>query len=291
VSADASAGIEDFDSEAVAEIRSRLASVKQHGIRIGFAIESGSRAWGFPSPDSDYDCRFVYVRPVADHIGLVSHRDVIEFPIVGDIDTGGWDLRKALLLALKGNAVVVEWVKSPIAYEEEPGFRSRLSSVLDEIMLPQKVALHYVGLLRSHWQMHGDGPIKLKKLLYAIRPAIALEWMRSNEFQKLPPMNMMQCLAAVTIDEGLRKAIHELVIVKSQTREMGEGLPPSVSNPFSRHQLSVIRTSPSESNLVRKRTVEHNTLLTYFISKKSGERSVELCRPCYRCHEGRFALC
>lgn len=232
MSADASAGIEDFDSEAVAEIRSRLASVKQHGIRIGFAIESGSRAWGFPSPDSDYDCRFVYVRPVADHIGLVSHRDVIEFPIVGDIDTGGWDLRKALLLALKGNAVVVEWVKSPIAYEEEPGFRSRLSSVLDEIMLPQKIALHYVGLLRSHWQMHGDGPIKLKKLLYAIRPAIALEWMRSNEFQKLPPMNMMQCLAAVTIDETLRKAIHELVIVKGQTREMGEGLPPECIQSF-----------------------------------------------------------
>lgn len=226
MSADTSTGIEDFDLEAVAEIRSRLASVKQQGIRLGFAIESGSRAWGFPSPDSDYDCRFVYVRPVADHIGLVLNRDVIEFPIVGDIDTGGWDLRKALLLALKGNAVLVEWVKSPIAYEEEPGFRGRLSEVLDEIMVPQKVALHYVGLLRSHWQAHGDGPIKLKKLLYAIRPAIALEWMRSNGFQKLPPMNMMQCLAAVTIDEELRKAIHDLVIVKGQTREMGEGMPP-----------------------------------------------------------------
>ena len=91
-------------------------------------------------------------------------------------------------------------------------------------MLPPKVALHYVGLLRSHWQTHGDGPIKLKKLLYAIRPAIALEWMHSNGFQKLPPMNMMQCLAAVTIDEDFRKAIHELVIVKGRTREMGEGL-------------------------------------------------------------------
>lgn len=226
MSVDTSIGINDFDPEAVAEIRSRLASVKQQGIRIGFAIESGSRAWGFPSPDSDYDCRFIYVRPVSDHIGLALHRDVIEFPIVGDIDTGGWDLRKALLLALKGNAVLVEWVKSPMAYEEEAGFRRRLSEVLDEIMVPQKVALHYVGLLRRHWHEHGGGPIKLKKLLYAVRPAIALEWMQSNGFQRLPPMNMMQCLDAVSIDEELRKAIHDLVIVKGQTREMGEGMPP-----------------------------------------------------------------
>ncbi|MFW8587429.1 DNA polymerase beta superfamily protein [Rhizobium beringeri] len=122
-------GIEGFDPEAVTEIRSRLASVREQGIRIGFAIESGSRAWGFPSPDSDYDCRFVYIRPVEHHLALVSARDVIEFPIIGDIDTGGWDLRKALRLALKGNAVVVEWLKSPIAYEEEAGFRSRLGRV------------------------------------------------------------------------------------------------------------------------------------------------------------------
>lgn len=109
-------------------------------MRIGFAIESGSRAWGFPSPDSDYDCRFVYVRPVADHIALDMARDVIEFPIVGLIDTGGWDLRKALHLALSGNAVIVEWLKSPLVYEEEPGFRARMAALLDEIMEPRRVA-------------------------------------------------------------------------------------------------------------------------------------------------------
>ncbi|MBB4238772.1 nucleotidyltransferase domain-containing protein [Rhizobium esperanzae] len=228
----ADGGIDGFDPEAVKEIRSRLASVREQGIHIGFAIESGSRAWGFPSPDSDYDCRFVYIRPVTHHLALAAARDVIEFPIIGDIDTGGWDLRKALLLALKGNAVVVEWLKSPIVYEEEAGFRSRLGELLDLIMVPEKVAAHYVGLMRQHFQSQGEGAIKLKKLLYTVRPAIALEWMRQRSFHVLPPMNMLECLEAISIAPDLRTAILDLVHVKKQTREMGEGLPPTLVQSF-----------------------------------------------------------
>ncbi|PDT30458.1 nucleotidyltransferase [Rhizobium sp. L9] len=222
----ATGGLDGFDPGAVTEIRSRLASVREQGIRIGLAVESGSRAWGFPSPDSDYDCRFIYIRPVEHHLALVSARDVIEFPIVGDIDTGGWDLRKALRLALKGNAVVVEWLKSPIVYEEEAGFRLRLGALLDLIMAPEKVAAHYVGLMRQHFQGHGEETIRLKKLLYAVRPAIALEWMRQSSFRALPPMNMLECLGAISIAPEVRAAILDLVHVKKQTREMGEGLPP-----------------------------------------------------------------
>jgi predicted nucleotidyltransferase len=219
-------GLDSFDPQAVAEIRTRLDSVRAAGVRIGFAIESGSRAWGFPSPDSDYDCRFVYIRPTRDHLHLVPYRDVIEFPIVGDIDTGGWDLRKALLLALKGNAVLVEWIKSPIVYEEEPGFRARLSVLLGEIMLPSKVAEHYIGLLRQQWQPVDPAGAKLKKLLYAVRPAVALEWMRQTGFSRLPPMNLIECLAETDIEPSLKTAILDLIEVKKLTREMGEGAVP-----------------------------------------------------------------
>ncbi|MBY5902869.1 nucleotidyltransferase domain-containing protein [Rhizobium leguminosarum] len=232
ISVHADGGIDGFDPEAVTEIRSRLASVREQGIRIGFAIESGSRAWGFPSPDSDYDCRFVFIRPVEHHLALVSARDVIEFPIIGDIDTGGWDLRKALRLALKGNAVVVEWLKSPIAYEEEAGFRSRLGAFLDRVMVPEKVAAHYVGLMRRHFQSHGEDVIKLKTLLYALRPAIALEWMRQRSYRVLPPMNMLECLETISVAPELRAAILDLVHVKKQTREMGVGLPPALVQVF-----------------------------------------------------------
>ncbi|NLR99149.1 nucleotidyltransferase [Rhizobium sp. P38BS-XIX] len=224
--------MEGFAPKAVAEIRLRLAAVKAEGVRIGFAIESGSRAWGFPSPDSDYDCRFVYVRSQRDHLTLFSHRDVIEFPIVDDIDTGGWDLRKALLLALKGNAVLVEWLKSPIVYEEEAGFRDRLGALLEVIMVPEKVAQHYIGLMKQHQPENAGAPLRLKKLLYAIRPATALEWMRQTNFAKLPPMNMLECLAAIDIADDVRASILQLVSVKKETREMGEGVPPSSLTEF-----------------------------------------------------------
>lgn len=215
--------LNEFDPLAVAEIRKRLESVRASGVRIAFAIESGSRAWGFPSPDSDYDCRFLYVRSRNDCLSLFPKRDVIEFPIIGDIDAGGWDLRKALLLALKGNAVLVEWVTSPIAYEEEPGFRDRLKSLLDDIMVPRKVALHYVGLLHRHAPSDGFANSKLKKLLYSVRPAIALQWMRQRDFGALPPMNMMECLEGCEVPDEQRQAILDLVALKRVTREMGEG--------------------------------------------------------------------
>jgi uncharacterized protein len=257
-------GLDGFDPQAVAEINTRLDSIRAEGLRIGFAIESGSRAWGFPSPDSDYDCRFVYIRPIRDHLHLVPYRDVIEFPIVGDIDTGGWDLRKALLLALKGNAVLVEWLKSPIVYEEEPGFRSRLAELLDEIMQPRKVATHYVGLLRQQWQPVDPDGVKLKKLLYAVRPAVALEWMRQTSFSKLPPMNMIECLAAIDIGPAIRAAILDLIEVKKITREMGEGVVPDEIARFVGRTMDVFAEHSMKSRRDMEREKEVHRLADQF---------------------------
>ncbi|QND51113.1 nucleotidyltransferase [Phyllobacterium sp. 628] len=219
----------DFSADAVAEIRKRLDEVERSGVLIAFAIESGSRAWGFPSPDSDYDCRFIYIRPVADHLRLEAVRDVIEFPIVGDIDTGGWDLKKALHLALGGNAVVVEWAKSPITYQEDSRFRQRLLALLDEIVEPRKVSRHYLGLARSHLTRVGrlNAEVKLKKLFYLIRPIVALDWMEQHEFQNLPPMNLLECLSGLRLDDGAKRDILQLIDKKKETREMGEGNVPA----------------------------------------------------------------
>ena len=113
-----------MDDTIVAEIRSRLKSLEaQERVTIPLAIESGSTAWGFPSPDSDYDCRFVYVRPLAETFTLFPRRDVIEEPLTEVFDINGWELSKALRLMLAGNAVIVEWLRSNFAYQENGEFR------------------------------------------------------------------------------------------------------------------------------------------------------------------------
>ena len=102
-----------------AEILTRMHNAeKEHGVRILLAVESGSRAWGFESPNSDFDARFIYVHPRDWYlsVGLEEQRDVIEYPIVDDIDLNGWDLRKALRLFWKSNPAFVEWIQSPIVY-------------------------------------------------------------------------------------------------------------------------------------------------------------------------------
>jgi len=230
----------------VASIRVRLDAVRSSGVRVLFAIESGSRAWGFPSPDSDYDCRFVYARPPRHHLVLEQARDVIEFPIEGEVDVGGWDLRKALLLALAGNAVVVEWARSRIAYEEVEGFRDRFIVVLDKIVDPAKVAKHYLGLAQSTKARLGsfNGDVKLKRVFYLLRPLIALDWMEHHQFSCLPPMNMMDSLAQAKIASDVVAQITELVEVKAKTRELGVGpIPAAIARycdeRYAHHELNM----------------------------------------------------
>ena len=113
-----------FDPAVVAAIDAQLPRRRdEHHATVLLAVESGSRAWGFPSPDSDYDCRFIYVRRRDDYLALWPQRDVIEFPTDAVLDVNGWDLGKALRLLLKGNAVVIEWLTSPFVYAGDARFR------------------------------------------------------------------------------------------------------------------------------------------------------------------------
>src|SRR5215475_7651562 len=98
-----------------AEIGRKLDAVERdHHVAIMLAIESGSRAWGFPSLDSDYDVRFIYVHPSDAYLSVAAPQEVIECGIEGVLDIGGWDLRKALRLLVKSNAVLLEWLVSPV---------------------------------------------------------------------------------------------------------------------------------------------------------------------------------
>ncbi|XWN30900.1 MAG: nucleotidyltransferase domain-containing protein [Devosia sp.] len=141
------------------------------GLRILFAVESGSRAWGFPSPDSDYDVRFVYARPVDWYLSITPGRDVVELPLEGDLDINGWDVRKALSLILKPNPVLLEWLSSPIRYIWDEAVCARLIAFSNTIAHNRACLHHYIGLGENTFRARfGDRKeVSLKK--YFLPPA------------------------------------------------------------------------------------------------------------------------
>lgn len=149
---------------------------REEGVRVLFAVESGSRAWGFHSPDSDYDVRFVYTRPEEWHYRLEKKRDVIERPIDDELDISGWELSKALTLALGSNAVIAEWLQSPIVYRREHEAVLSLTSFVRDVLDRHAVMWHYLSLLKRQKSrlIGADGQIRIKRYFYVLRPTLAL---------------------------------------------------------------------------------------------------------------------
>jgi predicted nucleotidyltransferase len=208
------------------------------GVRIFLAVESGSRAWGFPSPDSDYDVRFLYVRPLADYLKLDPPRDVIERPIEGLWDVNGWDLRKALLLLRSGNAVLVEWLCSPLIYREESDLAERLRGLAKAFANPRDAVRHYYGQMNGVYARDfGQRPaVKLKKYLYVVRCASALSWLRQR--WTLPPMALGELLDGGAAPAKVVAILGELLREKAQASELGEGPRIPVLDAFIEDQLA-----------------------------------------------------
>jgi hypothetical protein len=205
------------------EIEDRLAKIEAvEDVRFLWVVESGSRAWGFPSPDSDYDVRFVYIRRRDWYLQLVPGRDVIEQPIVDDIDLNGWDIRKTLGLLLKSNAVVSEWLLSPIRYRPDHPAATTFATLADGLFDPRGTAHHYANLGRhaaERW-LDGHEGVRVKKYFYALRPALAIRALRRNPGRR-PAMNLQELMVEAEVPAALAGVIDELVAVKRQTREQG----------------------------------------------------------------------
>jgi predicted nucleotidyltransferase len=215
-----------FDPDIVDRIDKRLVRIEDdHGVRLPLAIESGSRAWGFPSPDSDFDCRFIFVRGEEDYLSLQPKPDVIELPLEGELDVNGWDLAKALKLMLKGNAVVLEWLRSPIAYRCDPSFRDCFLALARDCADRRLIGRHYLHLgERQRRTYFGDGKsIPLKKMFYALRPAAALRWLRMHPMEAVPPMHFPTLLTECDPSHEIVAIVAELLERKAETRELGAG--------------------------------------------------------------------
>lgn len=209
-----------------ARIVARLGEVAgEEGVRVLFAVESGSRAWGWGSADSDYDVRFVYARRPAEYMALWPKRDVIERPLSEDlIDLSGWDIRKALLLTANGNAMLQEWLTSPIRYLADNEAIATIRGLLDDLADRRAAMGHYYGMAASQWRLMGpDGPgdVNLKRYLYAVRPAAAIRWLATRD--DLPPMTLPDLLVGIDLDRPLRDGIADVVARRTGSSEIGRG--------------------------------------------------------------------
>ncbi|MBP2230410.1 putative nucleotidyltransferase [Azospirillum agricola] len=210
-------------------VRQRIAAKldrieRDSGVRILLAVESGSRAWGFASPDSDYDVRFLYVRPLDRYLTLTRERDVIELPIEDDLDINGWDIAKALALLGKANPVLFEWLSSPIRYRADEESVRLVQAFAGRVTHRTAAIYHYRSLAAGNLRRHIDGQdrVRLKKYFYGVRPACALAWLRTRPEDPLP-MALGALMDGLVLTPEIRKAIGGLLAHKRQLSEMGEG--------------------------------------------------------------------
>lgn len=187
---------------------------KERDARIIFACESGSRAWGFASPDSDYDVRFLYTKPLSWYLSVSDKRDTIDI-MDGDFDAVGWELRKSLILLKKSNIPALEHLFSPIIYRGEEDLLTELRAIATDCFSPISSMFHYLSMSKKYEEKIAKDTIKLKSLFYALRTAMAGKWIL--ECGTLPPVRFREMLPLVT--KEVADEIEELMRIKSENAE------------------------------------------------------------------------
>lgn len=225
-------------------IHEKLCEIEgKEGVRILHAVESGSRAWGFASPDSDYDVRFIYARPMEQYLQLKEPRDVIEWQLDEMLDINGWDIRKALRQLARGNATLFEWSGSPIVYRTTEEWK-KVQEVSKLYFSEKSAVYHYYGTANSTLQEYlmGDA-VRYKKYFYALRPLLAAQYIEA--YHKAPPV-LFEELLQMEMPRELKMVIEELLEIKKRITEKEE-------NP----QMPVIRAFIEAETARQKEIADH----------------------------------
>jgi len=183
---------------------------EEQQVKILYASESGSRAWGFPSQDSDYDVRFIYVHPPEWYLSIFERRDVIEYPISEQLDINGWDLVKALNLFRKSNPPLLEWLHSPMIYSESYPLAEQIRAMSPLGFSPRSCMYHYLNMAKGNFRGYLQGEnIRIKKYFYVLRPILACYWIEQKG--TMPPMVFQQLVAELLPEGQLRQDINYLL--------------------------------------------------------------------------------
>lgn len=221
------------------EIINKLNEIEQkEHVKIIYAVESGSRAWGFESTDSDYDVRFIYVRDKKEYLCLDEKSDVIQLPIDEVFDISGWDIKKALKLLYKSNPSLLEWFASPIVYKETKE-ASYIREVIPLYFSQKKLYCHYQRMAKTSLKYMNNEKVPVKKYLYILRCILSSQYIVHNK--KQPPIEIERLIECELPNE-LREDMNRLLMIKKHSKE--------------------------------QQYVEHITSLDHFILSRLGEREV-----------------
>ena len=226
------------------EIMHRLAKTeREEGVRILLAIESGSRAWGFASANSDFDVRFIYARPADWYLAvdLEERRDVIEYAITDDIDLNGWDIRKALRLFKKSNPTFVEWLQSPFKYTEVGAFAESARQLLPLVYSCESGIYHYRSMAKTNYRGYLRADlVPIKKYFYVLRPLLSVRWL--ERYGTAAPIEFSKLLHLIDGETRLLADIEMLLQRKSVALELEYSKPVASINAFVEAELERLKS-------------------------------------------------
>ncbi len=250
------------------EIGEKLKEIEEkENVKILHCVESGSRAWGFASPDSDYDVRFIYVHQADWYLKLEKTRDVIEWQLDDVLDINGWDLKKTLTLLHSSNPTIFEWNQSPIVYKTTSEWKV-ISDIINNYFVQKSGLHHYLSTAKGNYREYLKGDIvRVKKYFYVLRPILACKWILKNQ---TPPPMLFSELTDACLEEEMKEPVRELLRIKTETPEIGEAKRIDVINEY------IDRTIPEIEKLIAELPAEQTggweDLDAVFMSILKGSR-------------------
>ncbi len=214
------------------ELKKEIAKLEAaNDIKILYAVESGSRAWGFASTDSDWDVRYIYIHKLDWYLQIDDKKDSLEIILPNDIDLVGWELKKALRLFRKSNPPLLEWLSSPIVYHEQFSTADQLRDLTKEYFNPKSCLHHYLHMAEGNYRDYlQKDVVRVKKYFYVLRPLLACDWIKKHN--AMAPTEFDLLLESEAIDEKVKAEILRLLAKKKSGEELNEAPKINVLNDF-----------------------------------------------------------
>lgn len=228
---------------------------REKDIKVLYAVESGSRAWGFASKDSDWDVRFIYVHRPEWYLSIDNHRDNMEEILPNTIDLAGWELRKALKLFRKSNPPLLEWLRSPLIYLEQFSTAQKMRDLTEYYFNPKSCTYHYLHMAQGNYRDYLQTDlVRTKKYFYVLRPILACKWIEATN--SMAPMEFQQLVDSQITDDNLRKKIELLLLRKKSGEELDKEARIQIINDFLESEIEYFNKAVKDYDSLPKPNTE-----------------------------------